>query len=190
MSRAYRLRIRETLRRVLRAQDHVRTQLELLAILPPEPMAELLGEELQHRGFQRQGKTLVRQGKGVTITIEPETGTVTVQAETTEQVRLQGDKEGEVYDAWGRTGRQQIQENLRQQLRQELEHQANRKTAQLQQEVTDRLEAQLEDLRQELDQVVNRVTAEALKRKAAQIGQIKEMTEDPQSGSLTIVLEV
>jgi hypothetical protein len=41
-----------------------------------------------------------------------------------------------------------------------------------------------------LDQVVNRVTAEALKRKAAQMGRIKEMTEDPQAGSLTIVVEV
>ena len=48
----------------------------------------------------------------------------------------------------------------------------------------------LGDLRRELDQDVNRVTAEALKRRAAQIGQIKEMTEDPQSGSLTIVVEV
>ena len=45
-------------------------------------------------------------------------------------------------------------------------------------------------LQKELDQAVNRVTAEALKRKAAQMGQIKEMTEDPQAGSLTIVVEV
>jgi len=41
-------------------------------------------------------------------------------------------------------------------------------------------------LRKELDQVANRVTAEALKRKAAQLGQIKEMTEDPESGSLFV----
>ena len=34
------------------------------------------------------------------------------------------------------------------------------------------------------------MTAEALKIKAAQMGQIKEITEDPQSGSLTIVVEV
>jgi len=48
----------------------------------------------------------------------------------------------------------------------------------------------LGDVRKEMDEVVNRVTAEALKRKAAQLGQIKEMTEDPQAGSLTIVVEV
>ncbi len=60
----------------------------------------------------------------------------------------------------------------------------------MQTKVTDRLEQQLAGLRQELNQVVNRVTAEALERKAAQLGQIKELTEDPQTGSLTIVLEV
>ena len=49
----------------------------------------------------------------------------------------------------------------------------------LQGKVTDRLEGELGDLRQELDQAVNRVTAEALKRKAASLGQVKEMTEDP-----------
>jgi len=47
--------------------------------------------------------------------------------------------------------------------------------------VTDQLEAQLGGLRAELDQAVNRVTAEALKRKAAQLGQIKQITEDSAS---------
>jgi hypothetical protein len=41
-----------------------------------------------------------------------------------------------------------------------------------------------------LDQAVIRVTAVAPKRKAAQMEQIKEITEDPQSGSLTIIVEV
>ena len=49
---------------------------------------------------------------------------------------------------------------------------------------------QIRPLRAELDKAVNRATAEALKQKAAKIGQIKEMTEDPESGSLTIVVEV
>jgi hypothetical protein len=79
---------------------------------------------------------------------------------------------------------------LRKQLRGRLEADAKEKEEKLQKEVTDRLEVRLTDLRQELDQVVNRVTAEALKRKAAQLGQIKAISEDPQSGSMTIVLEV
>ena len=53
-----------------------------------------------------------------------------------------------------------------------------------------RREAQLGDIRAELDRAVNRATAEALKQKAAQIGQIKQITDDEEAGSLTIVVEV
>ena len=90
----------------------------------------------------------------------------------------------------GYTTRKSAEKDLRAGLRQDLEQRADPEEGKLQSAITDRLEAQLVDLRKELDQVVNRVTAEALKLKAAQIGQIKELTEDPQSGSLTIVLEV
>jgi hypothetical protein len=38
--------------------------------------------------------------------------------------------------------------------------------------------------------VVHQVTKEALKQKAAQLGAIKEITEDPKNGSMTIVVEV
>src|SRR5947209_917223 len=99
-------------------------------------------------------------------------------------------REGLAYDDWGRAGRARTEEQLREGLRKEFEREAEEKTAELHRQVTDRLERQLLELRPELDQVANRVTAEALKRRAAQIGQIKEMTEDPRSGSLTIVLEV
>jgi len=54
MSRAYRISVRESLRRVLRAHDRVSTQLELLEILSPEEMAELLSLELEKGGFERQ----------------------------------------------------------------------------------------------------------------------------------------
>jgi hypothetical protein len=190
MSRAYRIKVSEALRRILRADDHVSTMLEILEILPHDEMAQLLADELMRRGFERQGQVLVRQHQGVSVTVNPAEGTVTVHAEGSELVNIAADKEGRVFEEWGRGGRKLAQEELRQNLRQNLEKQAEQKTAELQQEVTERLERQLGSLRQELDQVVNRVTAEALKRKAAQIGQIKQLTEDPQSGSLTIVLEV
>jgi len=74
--------------------------------------------------------------------------------------------------------------------RADLEKQAKDREAELQKQATDQLEAEVGELRKELDQAVNRATAEALKQKAKQLGQIKEMTEDPQTGSLTIVLEV
>src|SRR5262245_28388463 len=98
MSRAYRIRVRESLRRHVRAKDSVSTQLELLGILPAEQMAELLAEELQRRGFQRQGEKLVRQDNETRVSIEPASGTVTVQAETEKVVEQAGEKEGYSYD--------------------------------------------------------------------------------------------
>src|SRR5262249_49655715 len=178
MSRSYRIAIRESLRRVIRAADSVSSQLEILEVLPAEQMAELLAQELEQRGFRRDGDQLVREQDGVKVSVDPKTGTVTVAAEASQQVDLQQDREGRAWDDAGSSA-QQAREQLRQQARQDLEKQAERQTSELQTQVTDRLERQLNDLRRELDQAVNRVTAEALKVKARQMGEIKELTEDP-----------
>lgn len=189
MSRAYRVTVRESQNRTLRAEDHVSTQLEVLEVLPPEQMAGLLADELERRGFERHGTRLTRQQEGVGITVETTTGTVTVTAETSEETTIQAERTDRAYDDVGPHAKV-VRENLKKQLEKDIEKRVGEKTARLQTKVTDRLEAELSDVRHELDQAVSRVTAEALKRKAAQMGQIKEMTEDPQTGSLTIVVEV
>jgi hypothetical protein len=189
MSRAYRIRVRESLTRVVRAHDRVSTQLEVLEILPADQMGELLAQELEKRGFERDGTVLVREKDGVTVTVDPVTGSVTVSAEGSQEVDLETEKEGRAYDDAGAHAAR-VRKDLQEQAKKDLEEQAQRETERLQSEITDELEAQLGDLRRELDQAVNRVTAEALKRRAAQLGEIKELTEDPESGSLTIVVEV
>jgi hypothetical protein len=190
MSRAYRIRVSETLKRVLHAKDGVSTQLEILELLPPEQMAQLLAEELERRGYQREGDVLVKELEGgIVVRVDPKTGLVTVQAEACDEVELKETREGRTWQE-GRAPQQRAEESLREQVRQDLDRKADEKEQKLQGEVTDRLEKVLGELRQELDQAVNKVTAEALKIKAAQIGQIKEVSEDPQSGSLTIVVEV
>jgi F0F1-type ATP synthase membrane subunit b/b' len=190
MSRAYRIQLSEKLQRVLRAKDHVSSQIELLEILPQEQMAQLLEQELERRGFVRGEEGLVREQNGVKVTVDPATGTITVHSELCEEASLQIDREARVFDDWQRESREKMAEAAREELRRELEAKAQEKTEKLQKEATDRLEGELADIQKEIGQAVNRVTGEALKRKAAQLGQIKEMTEDPQSGSLTIVLEV
>jgi TATA-binding protein-associated factor Taf7 len=152
-------------------------------------MAELLAQELEKRGYQREGEALVHERDGVKVSVDPKTGTVTVAAEAGHAVDLQQEKEGRAWDDVGLSANA-VRDQLREQARADLEKQAERRKAELQTEVTDNLEKHLGEVRCELDQAVNRVTAEALKRKAAQMGQIKEMTEDPQTGSLTIVVEV
>ena len=189
MSRAYRIAVRESIKRVVRARDHVSTDLEILGILAKEQMAELLAQELKKQGFKQKGKNLVRSKDGVSVSVEPETGKVVVQSDLVQEVQIDGERVGRSYDDAG-PGAKKTRENLKKELREDLEKQVCDKAAQLQTEATDKLEAQLGDLRQELNQVVNRVTAEALKQKAAQLGQIKEMSEDKESGALTIVVEV
>ncbi len=190
MSRAYRVRVRESLRHTVRAEDHVSTSLELLEILPCEEMADLLRQELIRRGFQEEGQALVRREDGLTIEVDPATGSVTARAEIAEEVEHHGEREGVADTDWGSSGRESTEAALRERLREELKARAARGDAGVQKKATEILEGALVDLRGELDQVVNRVTAEALKRKAASLGQIKQMTEDPEAGSLTIVLEV
>jgi len=189
MSRSYRVSVRECQNRTIRAEDHVSTQLEILEVLPPEQMAGLLADELEKRGFERDGTILTRKQNGVTITVETSTGTVTVATESSEETTVEAERTDRAYDDVGPHAKS-VRENLKKQVQKDIERKVEEKTAGLQTKVTDRLEGELNDVRQELDQAVNRVTAEALKRKAAQMGQIKEMTEDPQAGSLTIVVEV
>jgi len=190
MSRAYRIRVGDSVHRVLRAGDRVSTQLEILQVLPPEQMATLLGKELEGRGYQRDGDNQVsRKIDGVTVTVDSATGTVTVAAEACQEVELRSEREGHAYDDDGLSAKK-IKGGLRRQVQSDLDKQAADKEAAMQTDVTDRLEGKLCDLRLELDQAVNRVTAAALKIKAAQLGQIKEISEDAQTGSLTIVLEV
>ena len=189
MSRSYRISVRECSNRVIKAEDSISTSLEILEILPPERMAGMLADELEKRGYRRDGDQLVKEEDGVVITADARTGEVTISSQASEATRVEGELSGRAYDDVGPHAGQ-VREGLREQLQKNLEKKIEEKTGALQSQVTDALENKLADIRQELDQVVNRVTAEALKRKAASLGQIKEMTEDEQTGSLTIVVEV
>jgi hypothetical protein len=166
----------------------VSCELELLEILPREQTAELLAAELSELGFARDGNEARRSSGTVTVTVDLLRGSVTVGAEGSETLLLQGTKEGFAYEEARNKRRAEIE--LTERLQQELEEKAVERSAALQKRVTDTLESHLNDVRAELESVVNRVTAQALKQRAAQLGQIKTITEDPASGSLTIVVEV
>jgi hypothetical protein len=177
------------MKKVVTAKDQVSTQLEILEILPCEQMADLLAQELQRRGFERKDDQLTRTKDSVMVQVDPESGTVTVSAEGSNDLNLHAERDGQTYDDAGPTSTQ-TRKVLQEQAQQDLQRQADREQTKLQSEITDRLAGQLADLRKELDDTVNKVTADALKQKAAQMGEIKEVTEDPHTGSLTIVLEV
>lgn len=189
MSRAYRVSVKESIRRVVRAEDHVSSQLEMLDILPCDQMADLLAAELVKQGYERDGDIVVRVDGETKITVDLKSGVVTVARESSDEVQVTGERTGLTYDDAGPSTKS-LQKDLKEKLVEDLESDVAAREMDLQKKVTDALEAQLADLRKELDQASNRATAEALKQKAAQIGQIKELTEDPESGNMTIVVEV
>src|SRR5437763_15375064 len=98
MSRSYRISVRESVNRVIKAEDKVSTQLEILEVLPPEQMAGLLADELAKRGFERKGNTLSRKEDGITVTVDTATGTVTVTAEDRQTTKAQGERTARAYD--------------------------------------------------------------------------------------------
>jgi hypothetical protein len=190
VSRAYRITVKESVTRELKAGDEICTTLEILEVLPPEDMATLLREELKGRGFNEQedGK-LVRKDGELTVTVDPCSGEVTVKAETGEEVTLESKKEATGFNDVG-PNEKALRDRVKEQLKQDLEKKVEQEQTRLQTKATEKLEKHLQNLQPEISEVVNKVTRDALKQKAHQIGQVKEIAEDAETGSLTIKVEV
>ena len=190
MSRAYRLQVRESLRQVLRADDEVTSRLEMLPILPPAQMADLLAEALEKRGFERTAGSVSRERDGIVIQIALDTLDVRVRSQAEQEIHLVAEDAATVFDDQGDVHKQQAAAKVKNELKKKLAGDAQKRSADLKKQVADRLEGVLADTRRELDQAINRATAEALKQKAAQLGRVKQVADDPETGSLTIVVEV
>lgn len=188
MSRAYRISVKESLSRHVQVEDGVSSSLELLPILEKERMRELLAAELLKRGFTRDGKIASRdEGGGVRVEVDLEAGSVTVSAEGHKEVDLEAQRTSVVdRDAGGIEAKEK---HLRDSAREALERDAAAHEAALQRDVTEKLEKHLKGLRDELDGAVNKVTGEALKQRARELGQVQEIHEEP-NGSLTIKVRV
>lgn len=198
MSRAYRVRVAESLRTTVRGEDCVTGSVELLEVLPREEMAGVVAAELEAGGFERRPDgTMARVAGDVEVVVDPRTGAVTARAVAERELDLRDEACTNVTDdrdvgmteaAWdARVAGAQAA--LREQARARLAAQASAQALALRQEATAALEKALADVRPALDAAVNRATAAALKRRAAQLGTIKEIAEEP-DGSLTIKVEL
>jgi vacuolar-type H+-ATPase catalytic subunit A/Vma1 len=79
---------------------------------------------------------------------------------------------------------------VKEQLKSDLDKKFEQEQSRLQGKATEQLEEHLRKLQPEISEVVNQVTRDALKQKAQQMGTVKEISEDAESGSLTIKVEV
>lgn len=186
MSRAYRISIKESLSQHVQVDDGVTSTLELLPILQKDRMGTLLGDELAARGFTRQGNTATRTEKnGVEVEIDLETGQVSASVHGHQDLELKTERSAVVdQDAKG-----EREEALRRVAREALQREARAEEEALRKKATAQLEDTLKELKGELDAVVNRVTATALKTRAAELGQVESVHEDA-NGGLTIKVRV
>lgn len=190
MSRAYQIRVKESATRTVKGSDEVCTRLELLDILPPEETAALLRAELQNRGFEeKEDGTLIRKDGGLTVTVDPCNGEVSVKSETVSTVDIEVSRQGIGFDDVGAL-QTHLEAKLRQQAKDDIEAKAGQETAKLQAQATAALERHLDELQPEIGRIVNKVTREALKAKAARLGSVKEVAEDEETGAMTIKVEV
>ncbi|MCP3102325.1 hypothetical protein LZ198_25980 [Myxococcus sp. K15C18031901] len=189
MSRAYRISVSESLNRVVQAEDGVCSKLELLPLLGREELAGLLSAELERRGFAREGDVAVRtEADGVRVAVDVTTGDVSVTLSGAQEVSLTAHVDGASETRAG--GTTEEREKLLERARERLADQAEDAKERLREDVTRQLEGRLRDLKGELDAVSNKVTAEALKVRAAQLGTVEEVHEDAATGSLTIKVRV
>jgi hypothetical protein len=188
MSRCYRISVSESLQRHIEVDDGLQTQLELLDILPPERMAELLADKLRDRGYEPgEGSTWSKTlESGVIVQVDVETGTVDISLTDAAELALEKKRSTTVADV----DPNRVEEKLRKKVKQQLEDEADEATEALRVETTRRLENALGAIRKELDDAVNRATAEALKEKARSLGEVTEVSEDPETGAVTIRVKV
>ena len=187
MSRCYRISINESLRRHIEVDDGVEIPLELLDILPPERMIELLGAELTARGYTAKDGRYSKVFPGnIEVTLDPAEGVVAVGTSTSAELELS--------ESLSRTVVEEAEEAQTAELRAAATERLRRRAEEAQQSLrsalTTQLEESLAEIRSEIDQAINRATAEALKEKARQLGDVQEIHEDPDTGALTIRVRV
>ena len=171
MSRAYRIRVSESITRVHKADDHASFRLELLEILPSDGMCAILKKALIEEGFEELPSGELKQTLegGLSIEVDPQTGEVKVRNELEEEVHLERTKETRVYEEAGRK-QTETKRALEAQLRKELESSLDQQAGQLQKQATAELESHIPDVQQRLNQILNKVTAEALKTESGTVG--------------------
>ncbi|HEY8426743.1 MAG TPA: hypothetical protein VIL20_00150 [Sandaracinaceae bacterium] len=187
MSRAYVIRVSENLRRTVHVSDGVRSTLELLDVLPADRMEALLRAELAERGFAEEGELLVRvEPDGALVEIDPKARTVSVRKIHRAELELEHTARG----TSARPDDAATKAALRERARERLERDAELRTRAMSAELAAELEKRLRDLRPELDRIAHRVIAAALKERAAQLGEVQEVSEDENAQSLTIRIKV
>jgi light-regulated signal transduction histidine kinase (bacteriophytochrome) len=187
MSLAYQISL--NIQEVVGADDEVTHKLDLREILDQESMIELLKAALAERGFEEVDEaTMERVGDdGVKQSVNLESLEVTSSLEIEKEVSAQVSAVGD-----GET-RAEARRDAERRARDRVSAVVESGTRDVQREVTAKLEKGQSGRIEELNEVLQGVYAEALKRKAPQMGEVIEVREGTNAAGdyeLTIKVQV
>lgn len=185
MSRAYQVRVAHSLTHHVHVEDGIEAKLDLLGIVAPGRMAQLLGDELGTRGFEVENGVAVRVDGDTRIEVELLTGTVRVVLTAEAEVALAAERTSRTYEERAATEQQRLADEVRA----ELARRAAEADEAARKVLSEKLEKVLVEVKPELDAAVDAVTRAALRERAAQLGQIMEVTEN-EAGEMTIRVRV
>lgn len=172
MSRGYRVSWRPPVRRATRdidAEDRLHLRVELMPILDEGEMGALLRAELEAGDWSARGDDLVCERSGAEVRLTD--GEVVAQLKGAATVTGSGRTDQEARAA----ATSKVEDTERR----------------LKRDVTRRLTGVERDLRGELDGVIQRVYIEALKRKAARMGDVESIVERTgEDGELELTIRV
>jgi hypothetical protein len=192
MSRPYRVRVRESHREVIAAEDSITSKIDVVPVLDKAGTEQVARTILREHGFKEgEDGSMSRSKDGVEVTVDPRPGddgslSVEAKASANEEHLLEGEDEA----GGGCPCSTRSEEAVREALRKRLRDQAGALHGAAQREVTGRLLGALGDLGCECEQIASQVTKRALKRRAQEMGQIRSITHDEKTGGMTIVVEL
>lgn len=174
MSRGYRIAVPlQVARGTVTASDELCVDLDVLPILSDAEMRALVRDSLKEKGWkeQKDGTMTKVLGEGAVAVLDKDGKTVTVKLETTTEVQGSGQTQEQAQQALAARSK-------------EAEKEAKAKA-------TTTLAKAEPALRGELDDAVQKVYVEALKKKAAQMGQVESLQEERGAdGSMEITIKV
>ena len=196
MSRAYRVSVSGQEDRIVHVEDGVEGKVELLPILSPESMGDILAGELEAKGYARttndKGETvMVKLGEdNVTVEVNVATGTVHVSIAEDIKVSVEATVTGVADDDYHKDPTAEAKRQAEAGMKAALDKAEAPKREAARKTVTAKLEQELAKVRPELDQAVTGTTAKALVQKAASLGDIESVEGSAEDGNMTIRVRV
>lgn len=168
--------------------DSITTRLSSLSVLPDTEMRECLVKVLAESGYEPLGRgdgLLARKVDGCMVEIHPDTLDVRVTVE-----REVAKEEVVRVKVLNRGPDQKRQKDRVESLAKAVQGKQQQLSEEMSREATAELAKALPAARREIDSVNHRWLSEALKRKAAQIGEVQRVEENDAERTLTISIKL